>query len=369
MPLATRKVRLGGFAHVGAVDVGGDSPLVVQTMWKDRLRACDLAEAAERIAGLGRLGCRVLRFAVPDADAAETLGRLAGMVSMPLVADIHFDHRLALRCLDFPIAKIRLNPGNIGGREKVREVLGKAADRGVPIRVGVNGGSLPADLRALGLADAMVEAASRELAVFDEFGFRDVLVSMKASEIADTVMANRIFSERFDVPLHVGVTEAGPLVAGVARSAAALAPLLAEGIGDTVRVSLSDEMESEVIAAREILRAAAELAPVAGRSAARLAQSGARIVSCPRCGRHGFDTHGFMARWQSRLHALTADVTVAVMGCEVNGPGEARAADVGITGAGDRVFLFRRGEIVRSVSAEETDAAFAAALREVGCDL
>jgi len=365
----TRVVRIGGFAHVSAVDVGGDSPVVVQTMWKDRLRESGLGEAVRRVAGLGGMGCRVLRFAVPDLGSAEALGRLAGMVSMPLVADIHFDYKLALRCMDFPIAKIRLNPGNIGGREKVRAVLGKAADRGVPIRVGVNAGSLPGDIalkveRGMCRAEALVEAAERELAVFDEFGFGGVLVSMKASEIADTVRANRILSARTDAPLHVGVTEAGPLVAGVARSSAALATLLAEGIGDTVRVSLSDSEENEVIAAREICGAAAELASLSGGNAGRLPRRGARVVSCPRCGRHGFDTHGFMGRWLSRLYALDADLTVAVMGCEVNGPGEARHADLGITGSGDRVLIFRRGRVVRAVSAADADAAFEDALCE-----
>jgi len=233
----------------------------------------------------------------------------------------------------------------------------------------VNAGSLPADLArrvdgGMDRADALVEVAERELAVFDEIGFRDVLVSMKASGIADTVRANRIFSERHDAPLHVGVTEAGPLVTGVARSAAALVPLLAEGIGDTVRVSLSDSMESEIAAGREICRAAAEIALVSGGDASRLRQGGVRIVSCPRCGRHGFDTHGFMGRWLGRLCALDASLTVAVMGCEVNGPGEARHADLGVTGSGDKTLIFRRGRVVRTVGAEEADAAFEEALLE-----
>jgi len=365
----TKTVKIGGFAHVKAVNVGGDSPVVVQTMWKDRLCGSDLENTARRIEGLGGMGCRVLRFAVPDLDAAEILGRLARMVSMPLVADIHFDHRIALRCMDFPIAKIRINPGNIGNKEKVRAVLEKAADGGIPIRIGVNAGSLPQDIgkrvgQGMNRAEALVEAAERELAVFDEFGFDNVLVSMKASEIADTISANRIFAGRMDVPLHVGVTEAGPLVAGVVRSSAALAPLLAEGIGDTVRVSLSDSMENEVIAAREIRRAAAELASISGRPTDRLRQGGVRIVSCPKCGRHGFDTHGFMNRWLARLYALDSDITVAVMGCEVNGPGEARHADLGITGAGDKVLIFRRGKVVRTVSVGEADGAFENALRE-----
>ncbi|MCL1837117.1 MAG: (E)-4-hydroxy-3-methylbut-2-enyl-diphosphate synthase [Treponema sp.] len=391
---ASRIIKIGGFDHVRAVIIGGDLPVVVQTMWKDRLFLSD--STVERIESLGRMGCGLVRFAVPDIAAAETLGRLAALVSMPLVADIHFDYKIALRCLDFPIAKIRINPGNIGDREKVRRVLEKAGEKGIPIRIGVNAGSLPQDLRekyltqrhkvtekyeslpsvppclrvieqgikseALVLANALVEAAERELALCSEFGFTNVLVSMKASGIADTINANRILRKRSDVAQHIGVTEAGPLAAGIARSSAALSLLLAEGIGDTLRVSLSDTMENEVIAAREICGAAAEIAgalrgdPV---TAGRLRRGGVRIISCPRCGRHGFDTHGFCERWLARLYGLEKDIAIAVMGCEVNGPQEAKHADLGITGAGNRVLIFRYGKIVRTVSAADADAAFA----------
>jgi len=352
---------------VGAdgLSIGGDSPVVIQTMWKDRLSFLDLEEAARRVELLGAMGCGLLRFAVPDLAAAEVLGRLAQMVSMPLVADIHFDYKIALRCMDFPIAKIRINPGNIGGREKTAAVLEKASAKNIPIRIGVNAGSLPRDLRervgqGMDRAGALAEAARRELAVFEEFGFANAVVSMKASGIADTVKANRILAASTDLPLHIGVTEAGPIAAGVARSSAALAVLLAKGIGDTLRVSLSDSMENEIIAAREICRAAAELASVFGnaRAAGRLEQGGAHIISCPRCGRHSFDTHGFCSRWLPRLYSLKKNVIIAIMGCEVNGPEEARHADLGITGAGNKALLFRRGAIVQTVSAEEADEAF-----------
>ncbi|MDR3147391.1 MAG: (E)-4-hydroxy-3-methylbut-2-enyl-diphosphate synthase, partial [Treponema sp.] len=326
----TRLITIGGFDHVEAVYIGGGRPPLIQTMWKDRLSAADLEGPGgqallERIGRLRAMGCGLLRFAVPDLQAAELLGTLASRVSLPLVADIHFDYRLALRCLDFPIAKIRINPGNIGGRDRVKAVLAKAKARGRPIRVGVNAGSLPQDLRLaleqgkLDRPTALVEAAVRELAIFREFDLPDCLVSMKASGIADTIQANRLFSERGyslaegAVPLHVGVTEAGPLVAGVVRNTAALLELLGAGIGDTIRVSLSDSMENEVIAAREILAALPGGRP-----------SGITIVSCPRCGRNSFDTHGFTARWLSRLYSLPTKATVAIMGCEVNGPGEAR---------------------------------------------
>ncbi|MDR1899091.1 MAG: (E)-4-hydroxy-3-methylbut-2-enyl-diphosphate synthase [Treponema sp.] len=348
-----------------AVSVGGDHPVVIQTMWKDRLSFSDLggeagAATADRIAELKKMGCGLLRFAVPDMDAAGVLGELASMVTMPLVADIHFDYRIALRCLDFPIAKVRINPGNIGDRRRVEQVLSKAADKKVPIRIGVNGGSLPRDLRekadrGMG-AEALVEAAERELAIFREFGFSGVLVSMKASSVGETVRANRLFASRGGgacPPLHVGVTEAGPLIAGTVRNTAALLSLLAEGIGDTIRVSLSDTMEHEVIAAREILCAAAELSP-----SDRLKRPGVTIVSCPRCGRNSFDTHAFAERWLTRLYSLDKNITVAIMGCAVNGPGEARHADLGITGAGDKVLLFRRGKVVRIIAAAEADSSF-----------
>jgi len=386
--MSSRQLTIGGFDHIKAVNIGGGLPVVIQTMWKDRLSFSDVEGAAARIEGLARMGCGLLRFAVPDLDAAEVLGSLARMVSMPLVADIHFDYTIALRCMDFPIAKIRINPGNIGSTEKVRAVLGKATEKNIPIRIGVNAGSLPQDLREKNLttedccplgslelhggkfkgrAEALAEAAERELAIFDEYGFTNVVVSVKASGIADTVRANRILADRTNAPLHIGVTEAGPLIAGVARSSAALVPLLVEGIGDTLRVSLSDTMENEVIAAREILGAAAEIASLSGKKemAARLRQGGVRVISCPRCGRHGFDTHGFSSRWLPRLYALDKTISVAIMGCEVNGPEEARHADLGITGTGDKVLIFRHGKVVRTVSAADADAAFAEEL-EIG---
>jgi (E)-4-hydroxy-3-methylbut-2-enyl-diphosphate synthase len=366
----SKTVSLGGFGQVKALAIGGEHPVVIQTMWKDRLSAADLEGEAggalvRRIAALERMGCGLLRFAVPDLAAAEVLGRLAAMVSMPLVADIHFDHKIALRCMDFPIAKIRINPGNIGGREKASQVLLRAAEKGVPIRIGLNAGSLPLDLRkrveeGMDRAEALTAAAERELALCAEWGFTNVVVSMKASGVADTIKANRMLAERSGVPLHMGVTEAGPLVAGVARSTAALAGLLAAGVGDTIRVSLSDTMENEVIAGREILGAAAEMAALTGAAgiAGRLRRPGVTIVSCPRCGRHGFDTHGFTARWMPALYGLDKTLTVAIMGCAVNGPGEAKHADLGITGAGNKVLIFRRGKVIRTIAAAEADRAF-----------
>lgn len=332
---------------VGNIIIGGGHRPAVQTMWKEPLGADGLGAVTERIERLAGLGCALVRFSTPDLEQAELLGRLAGMVTMPLVADVHFDWRIALRCLDFPIAKIRVNPGNLGEPWKLREVAAKAADRGVPIRIGVNAGSLPADLRDMSdRGQAIVAAAEREVAALDALGFGDVIVSMKASGVEETVRANRLFAERHDIPLHIGVTEAGPLVQGCVRSAVALYALLADGTGDTLRVSLSAEMENEVIAGTEILALAS------GR------RESADIVSCPRCGRAGFDTHAFTERWRDRIYSLRKPVTVAIMGCVVNGPGEARHADIGISGAGDKVIVFRKGEIARTCAPEEADTVF-----------
>ncbi|MCL2759583.1 MAG: (E)-4-hydroxy-3-methylbut-2-enyl-diphosphate synthase [Treponema sp.] len=355
----SKVVKIGGFSHIHPVFIGGDHPVVIQTMWKDSLSVSDLEAAAIRIDTLKSMGCGLLRFAVPDITSAEVLGQLAVMVSMPLVADIHFDYKIALRCMDFPIAKIRINPGNIGSKDKVHAVLEKASAGNIPIRIGVNAGSLPQDLRqrveqGMKTCEALAEAAQREIAYFDDFGFTGYLVSMKASGIADTISANRILAKKTGAPLHVGVTEAGPLTAGVARNTAALLTLLSEGIGDTVRVSLSDTMENEVIAGREIVAAAAQIAP----DNARFRRRGVNIISCPRCGRHGFDTHGFTSRWMPKLYALDKDITVAIMGCEVNGPVEAKNADIGITGAGDKVLIFKHGKIIKTTAADQADTVF-----------
>jgi (E)-4-hydroxy-3-methylbut-2-enyl-diphosphate synthase len=352
----SKPVTIGGFAHVREVKIGGGFPVAIQTMWKDRLSISELDSAAARIEALGKMGCDLLRFAVPDINSAETVGRLAEMVTMPLAADIHFDYKIALRCMDFPIAKIRINPGNIGGREKTHAVLEKAAAGNIPVRIGINSGSLihSPEKEGWDLAEILVNAAQRELAIFEEFGFTAILVSIKTPGIADTIKGNRILASRTEFPLHLGVTEAGPLTAGVTRNTAALLTLLPEGIGDTIRVSLSDTMENEVIAGREITAAALELAP----GNVKLNRPMVNIISCPRCGRYGFDTHSFTNRWISRLYALNKDITVAIMGCEVNGPEEAKNADLGITGAGDKVLIFKHGKVVKTITPDQADSIF-----------
>ncbi len=331
---------------VGSVTVGGDAPISIQTMWKRPLRVVDESLIAE-VNRLQALGCDILRFAVPDLASADLLGELAGRVSLPLVADIHFDYRLALRCLDYPIAKIRINPGNIGARWKVEEVVTKAKDKGVPIRIGVNHGSLPRKYEDFSdPAEALLAAAEEEIEILESLSFRTIIVSMKSSDTESTVEANRRFATKYSYPLHIGITEAGPLIPGIVRSTLALSELLKEGIGSTVRISLSDSPETEILTAKELLLALG------------LRKGGIRIVSCPRCGRSGFDVQGFLKVVGERLHQDKRELTIAVMGCVVNGPGESRHADLGITGSGDKVVLFKKGKIVQTVSPAEAVEAF-----------
>lgn len=363
IPMQTRTITIGGKGRTRSVQIGGDAPVSIQTMWKAPLSKDSLKTVAQKMTELSLLGCDIVRFAVPDMDSADSLVALAEMTDMPLVADIHFDHTLALRCLEGNVAKIRINPGNIGSIDHVRKVVQKAQEVQVALRIGVNSGSLPADLRdrvervshndpkhATVRSEALVEAAAREIAIFDELGFSSVVVSMKASSVTETVLCNEQFASRFDIPLHLGVTEAGPLIGGVVKSTLAFSRLFSQGIGSTVRVSLSDTIENEVIAARAIL------------SECGKRPAGVTIVSCPRCGRDGFDVHGFVSRWERELLSLDKTITVAVMGCVVNGPGEGKHADIGITGAGNSILIFRHGEIVRKESIgsnpQETDRIF-----------
>lgn len=319
----------------------------VQTMWKLPLDPDALQETAAGLRELDRTGCDLVRFAVPDLASAEALGRLAAESPLPLAADIHFDHRLALRCLDFPVAKIRINPGNIGEEWKVREVVAKARDAGVCLRIGVNAGSLPKHLGAeTDVAAAMVKAAEEELAVMAQLDFTEIVVSLKSSDVEQTIEANRLFASRHDYPLHIGVTEAGPLIPGLVKSALGIGGLLKEGIGDTVRVSLSASPIQEVVAGLEILRATS------------VRKMGAEIISCPKCGRSSFDVQAFLEEVSHFIQGIKKPLTIAVMGCVVNGPGEAKKADIGITGAGKMAIIFKEGRPLRTVPFEKAAAAF-----------
>ena len=352
-----RTVFVGGKNNVKKVGLGGNEPVSIQTMWKESIKdvykdSKKLSEIIKRIQNLKALGCDILRFAVPDSESAKSLSIIQENVSIPLVADIHFDYKLALECLKGNVIALRINPGNIGSRDRVLKVVDACKEKDATIRIGVNSGSLPKDLFALvqenkmSRSDALVETARREVEVFDQLNFSKVVVSIKASSVKETNLSNQAFAKKFDIPLHIGVTEAGPLISGVVKSSIAFSSLLTRGIGSTVRVSLSSSMENEVIAAREIL------------SACSLRKEGISIISCPRCGREGFDVHGFVQRWQEKLYSIEKKLTVAIMGCIVNGPGEGKTADIGIAGAGDKAIIFKKGKISRTVDAKDADKVF-----------
>lgn len=352
-----RIVTLGGAYGVRSVVMGGNNPVTIQTMWKEGIANLTgdsgaLRSVLERISVMRNLGCDIIRFAVPDMESARSLCLIAANTEMPLVADIHFDYRLALECLKGPVAAIRINPGNIGSRERVEAVVNDCKEKGCAIRIGVNTGSLPSDLeqkvelKELTRAEALAQTALREAEVFDSLDFANVVVSMKASSVKETVDANEAFAKVSDIPLHIGVTEAGPLIGGIVKSTLAFSTLLNEGIGSTIRVSLSSSPENEIIAGREILHECGKR------------EGGVSIVSCPRCGRIGFDVHSFVDRWQNELLGMKKNITVAVMGCVVNGPGEGKHADLGIAGGKDKVIIFKKGKIVRTVDAKDADKVF-----------
>lgn len=345
----TRAIRIGG------VQIGAGAPIAVQSM-----TTTDTADAAATVAqvrALAEAGADVVRLAVPREEAARALRRIVAQSPVPIVADIHFDHRLALAALEAGVHGVRLNPGNIGARERVREVVRAARERSVPIRIGVNAGSLEKDIVAKHgwpTALGMVESAERHIRILEDEGYREIKVSLKAHDVAMTVQANRLFAERFDYPLHLGVTEAGTLLAGTVKSAAGLGILLADGIGDTVRVSLTADPVEEVRVARLLL------------TSLGLKFGGATMTSCPTCGRCSVDMIPIAERVERRLSTLKGEVSVAVMGCEVNGPGEAAAADVGVAyGHGGVGLLFRDGKVVRRMQADELEEAVVAAAIEI----
>lgn len=320
---------------VGGVPVGGGSPVAVQSMTKTDTR--DFRATIRQIRSLEREGCEIVRLAVPDAEAADALGKIRSSVNIPLIADIHFDWRLALRALAQGVDGLRINPGNIGARWKVKELVSALKDRNVPLRVGVNAGSLEKDLlKKYGrpLPEALVESAARHINLLEELGFQNMKVSLKASNVPATVSAYRLFSRKYDYPLHIGISEAGPLFSGLIKSSVGLGILLSEGIGDTIRVSLTAEPTREVRAAYEILRSLG------------IRERGVEIISCPTCGRCGVNLGKLVSEVEKRLRDFRDPLTVAVMGCAVNGPGEAREADFGIASGKGAGLVFRRGAVV-----------------------
>ena len=353
----TKEVLIGGKGITKKIIIGGNNPVSVQTMWKDGIvdvceKPSKLDSILKEIYNLQMLGCDIIRFAVPDIPSAKSLCEIAARTSMPLVADIHFDYKLALECLKGNVAKIRINPGNIGSFENTKTVVENCRDKGVAIRIGINSGSLPKDLQEqiavgkISRAQGLCETAVREAEIFDKLNFDQYIVSMKSSDVQETIECNEFYAKKYNNPLHLGVTEAGPLIGGVVKSSIAFSKLLNEGIGDTIRVSLSSLAENEVIAGVNILKECGKRT------------GGVTLVSCPRCGRIGFDVHAFVDRWQNKLLSMKKDITVAVMGCVVNGPGEGKHADIGIAGGKDKVIIFKKGEIVRTIDAKDADKVF-----------
>lgn len=346
----TRQIKLG------ELTIGGDAPVSVQSMCNTDTR--DVAATLAQIEALQNARCEIIRCAVPDADAAAALSAIRKGCQIPLIADIHFDYKLALAAVANGVDGLRLNPGNIGERWKVEEVVKGCADRQVPIRIGVNGGSLERELlQKYGhpTAEAMVESALGHIRILEDLNYQDIKVSLKASDIDRTVEAYRLLAQQVDYPLHIGITEAGTTWAGTIKSSIGLGTLLYDGIGDTLRVSLTGDPVEEVRVGWEILKSL------------RLRDKGPSFVSCPTCGRCQIELIEIAEEVEQRLADFPQPLTIAVMGCVVNGPGEAREADLGIAGGVDQGILFRHGEIVRKVpQGDLADALIEEAWRLIG---
>jgi (E)-4-hydroxy-3-methylbut-2-enyl-diphosphate synthase len=337
MPVVARRKQTRQIS-IGGVKIGGGAPIAVQSMTNTFTHDVDATVA--QIRRLEAVGCELVRVAVPDEPAVEAIASIKKEISIPLIADIHFDYRLALRAMKAGADALRINPGNIGTAKKVKAVAKEAKERGIPIRVGVNAGSLEKDLlKKYGgvTPQAMVESALRHVELLRSFDFNDIKVSIKASDVLRTVEAYRLLSSQIDLPLHVGVTEAGSLYSGTVKSAIGIGILLAEGIGDTIRVSLTRDPVDEIRVGYEILKAL------------KIRQRGPEIVSCPTCGRCDIDLIELVEHIESTLLTRTTPVQLAIMGCVVNGPGEAREADIGIAGGKGHGVLFKKGKVVRKV--------------------
>ena len=327
---------------VGGVPIGGGAPVTIQSM--TNTRTDDVEATLHQIRTLAAAGCEIIRVAVPDMAAAKAVGKIKEESPIPVVVDIHFDYKLALEAIAAGADKVRINPGNIGGADHVKAVAQVCARRGVPIRIGVNGGSLEKPLLAKygGVCpEAMVESAFGHIRLLNQFDFDDICVSLKSSSVPMTMEAYQLMSQASDYPLHIGVTEAGTVRMGTLKSAVGIGGLLALGIGDTMRVSLSADPVEEVYAAKEILKAAG------------VRKEGAELVSCPTCGRTRIDLIALANEVEERLKAVDKPITVAVMGCVVNGPGEAYAADCGIAGGVGEGLLFKKGQIIKKVPQEQ----------------
>lgn len=332
----TRKIKIGN------IYVGGDSSIKVQSMTNTDTR--DVKATVNQILRLEEAGCEIIRCAVPDMAASEALGEITKQIHIPLVADIHFDYKLALNSIKNGILGLRINPGNIGSVDRVKAVVEAATDKGVPIRIGVNSGSLHKDIlqRYGGVCpEALVDSALRHVEILEELNFYDIVISVKSANVMENIESYRLLSKKVNYPLHVGVTESGTAWRGTIKSSVGVGTLLAEGIGDTIRVSLTDDPIQEIKVGKEILKATGYL------------EEGVEFISCPTCGRTQIDLINIAKEVENRIGNLNKKVTVAVMGCVVNGPGEASRADIGIAGGNGVGVIFKKGEIVKKVKEED----------------
>lgn len=332
----TRKIMIGG------VPVGGDSPVTVQSM--TNTRTADVEATVSQIRALEAAGCEIIRVAVPDMDSARAVGKIKASIGIPIITDIHFDYRLALASLEEGADCLRLNPGNIGSVERVREVVKAASERKVPIRIGVNAGSLEKDILAKyghPTAEALVESAMRHINILEDMDYREIKVSIKASSVKLTVDAYRLLAKKVDYPFHIGITEAGTIFGGTIKSSVGLGILLSEGIGDTLRVSLTGDPVDEVRVGWEILKSLG------------LRKRGINIISCPTCGRIKLDSIKIATEVEKKLSHIKEPVNVAIMGCVVNGPGEAVESDVGIAGGDGVGLIYVKGNAIKKVKEEE----------------
>ena len=328
----TRSVKVGNLL------IGGGNNVVIQSMCNTDTR--NVKETVAQIKRLEEAGCEMVRVAVPDMEAAKAIGKIKKEISIPLVADIHFDYRLALEAMEQGIDKVRINPGNIGSEEKIRAVVEKAKEKHIPIRIGVNSGSLEKDLlEKYGhvTPEALVESALKHVRILERYDFHDIVISIKASSVPFSIAAYSLLSQKVDYPLHVGITEAGTVWGGTVKSAVGIGSILAMGIGDTIRVSLTGDPVEEIKAAKEILKSL------------ELRKFGVEFVSCPTCGRTQIDLVSIASQVEEKCRKINKNIKVAVMGCVVNGPGEAREADIGIAGGKGEGLIFKKGEIIKKV--------------------
>lgn len=327
---------------VGGIRIGGDAPISVQTMTKTKTD--DIVGTVGQIRAAAEAGCDLVRVTVNDKEAAEAMFEIVRQSPLPIVADIHFNHIFALRALEAGVAKVRINPGNIGSKDRIRQVLSLAKERGIPIRIGVNSGSLEEDIlekHGYPTPEALYESAMRHVGICEEFDFRDIVISVKSTDVKLMIEAYRLVAQRTDIPLHLGVTEAGTTRVGTIKSAVGIGTLLAEGIGDTIRVSLTDDPVKEIEVGKEILRSLS------------LASRNIELIACPTCGRLEVDLFGIMGQLEEKLAGVKKPVKIAVLGCVVNGPGEASEADIGIAAGKGVAILYRKGEVIKRIKEEE----------------